>query len=236
MLSACGDKDVDKPMITPATQQQAQGPAREASESGYKVIETFDVGQTVFVRSMDVDEKTNTIWIGTTVGALEVDIASRNMKNTYTRENGLANEYVFSMMADSQGGKWFGTNGGGVSYLKDGKWKTWFPMHGLADYWVYSFTEQANGTVWIGTWYGLNTYDPKTGKFHTYLKELVNEWVYGLDVDSNSRSGSVPRAVSICLMDSNGKPGRTRTVWVRPIFPACPSARTRVWARARAMT
>ena len=185
-LAACGDSS-DKKMMSDTAMQTDTAVVSSASQSGYKIIETFDVGPTVYVRSLDVDEKTNTLWVGTTVGALEVDIATRNMNKTYTRESGLANEYVFSIMADSEGAKWFGTNGGGVSYLKDGEWKTWFPMHGLADYWVYSFAEQNNGTVWIGTWYGLNTYDRKTGKFHTYLKELVNEWVYGLAIDSKDQ-------------------------------------------------
>jgi ligand-binding sensor domain-containing protein len=92
---------------------------------------------------------------------------------------------VFGIGIDVEGYKWFGTNAGGVSRYKDGKWKTFFPMHGLADYWIYCFTNDKQGNLWIGTWAGANKYDPKTGKFTTYVKELVNEWVYGLDVDAN---------------------------------------------------
>jgi ligand-binding sensor domain-containing protein len=33
----------------------------------------------------------------------------------------------------------------------------------------------------------LNVYNPQTQQFKTYLKELVNEWVYGLDVDSKDQ-------------------------------------------------
>jgi hypothetical protein len=74
-----------------------------------------------------------------------------------------------------------------VSRYKDGKWKTFFPMHGLADYWVYCFASQKDGTLWIGTWAGANKVDPKSGKFTTYVRELINEWVYGLGVDSKDR-------------------------------------------------
>jgi len=193
-LLACSDSEytpqgVDKQKSAKKSEasSKAISPAKGAAASAYKMTDTFNVGETVFVRSLAVDAKQNTMWIGTTVGALEVDLTSKELRNTYTRENGFANEYIFSIMADSKGGTWFGTNGGGVSYLKDNNWKTWFPMHGLADYWVYSFTEQANGTIWIGTWYGLNTFNPKTSEFNTYLKELVNEWVYGLAVDSKDR-------------------------------------------------
>ena len=155
--------------------------------SGYKVIDTFNVGENVYVRSMTVDPAAKTLWIGTSVGVLEIDIETRNMLNSYTRDHGLANEYVFGMLVDSKGRKWFGTNGGGITRLKDGEWKTYFPMHGLADYWVYSFAEQSDGTLWVGTWAGLNALNPETQVFKTYVKELVNEWVYGLGVDNKDQ-------------------------------------------------
>mgnify|MGYP000088199132 CR=1 FL=1 len=162
--------------------------ALSTNASGYHVADTFNVGERVYVLSMEVDEKQNRLWVGTSVGVMEIDIASSNLMNTFTREQGLANEYVFGIHVDSNGNRWFGTNGGGISrYSAEQEWKTFFPMHGLADYWVYSFTEQADGTLWIGTWAGLNKFDPKTETFTTYIDELVNEWVYGLDVDSQQR-------------------------------------------------
>jgi len=132
-----------------------------------------------------LDKKKGSVWVGTSVGAMEVDVATHALLGTYTREHGLANEYVFGMLIDSQGNRWFGTNGGGVSrFSTEGEWKTYFPMHGLADYWIYSFVEDSKGDIWIGTWAGLSHFSPKTGKFTTYLTQLVNEWVYGLGVDS----------------------------------------------------
>ena len=176
------------PVATPASMPAASPPPTPTTALPYRVADTFNVGERVYVRSLAVDKKQNRLWVGTSVGVMEVDIASRNLVKTYTREQGLANEYVFGMHVDSQGNRWFGTNGGGISrYSSKDEWKTYFPMHGLADYWVYSFTEQTDGTLWIGTWAGLNKFDPKTETFVTYLKELVNEWVYGLDVDSQQR-------------------------------------------------
>lgn len=201
LLTACGDgqqetktqppagqaETASQPQsrdLLPADQPQAQPPV---TRSGYRVVDSFNVGQNVYVRSMTRDPKANTLWIGTSVGVLEVDLQTRNMLNTYTRDQGLANEYVFGMLVDSQGRKWFGTNGGGITRYREGNWKTYFPMHGLADYWVYSFAEQSNGTLWVGTWAGLNKLNPETGEFKTYVDELVNEWVYGLDVDAKDQ-------------------------------------------------
>lgn len=186
LLAGCSDE-----ADTPATAQQQVKAAPVATPVpatvSYKLLDTFKIGDGIVARSLALEASNNTLWVGTSGGVLEIDLATQQPRHTYTRDSGLANEYVFSIFVDSQGNKWFGTNGGGVSRLRDGKWKTFFPMHGLADYWIYSFAEQADGTLWIGTWAGANSYDPKTEKFTTYVKELINEWVYGLGVDSQQR-------------------------------------------------
>ncbi len=179
MLSACTDNESapPAPVVTPVP---------EPIPRQYRILDTFKIGDSVVARSLALEQQ-HTLWVGTSGGVMEIDLTTQQARNTFTREHGLANEYVFGIFIDSQGYKWFGTNGGGVSRLRDGQWKTFFPLHGLADYWIYSFTEQADGSLWIGTWAGANRYDPQTEKFTTYVKELINEWVYGLDVDSRDR-------------------------------------------------
>jgi ligand-binding sensor domain-containing protein len=165
---------------------QAQGKPGAAPTTPH-VIETFNVGDDTYVRSLAVEPAAGALWVGTSKGVHEIDLASGKPRKTFTRASGLANEYVFSIGIDQKGYKWFGTNAGGVSRYKDGKWKTFFPMHGLADYWVYSFGSQKNGDLWIGTWAGVNVVDLQTLKFRTYVKELINEWVYGIGVDARDR-------------------------------------------------
>ena len=152
------------------------------------LMESFGVGDRAYVRSLAVDPGRNSLWIGTSVGVLEVDLKTTTPKNTFTREHGLANEYVFAIGVAPDSKVWFGTNAGGAStYDKDGKWTVYFPMHGLADYWVYSFAFDKQGGAWIGTWDGANYVDPKTGAFTTFRKELINIWVYGIDIDPQGR-------------------------------------------------
>ena len=157
------------------------------ADTAEKVLDSFEVGPNIYVRALLLEPAAETLWVGTSAGALEIDLKSGKPRNTFTRKDGLANEYVFAVGIDSQGYKWFGTNAGGASRYKDGKWKTYFPMHGLADYWIYSFVTDKAGDLWIGTWAGANKYEVKTGRFKTYVKELINEWVYGLDVDAQGR-------------------------------------------------
>jgi len=152
-----------------------------------KVLDHFEVGRNVYVRALKADPARNSLWVGTSSGVHEISLKDHSVQQTFTRTEGLANEYVFGIGIDHKGNKWFGTNSGGVSRYKDGEWKTLFPMHGLADYWVYAFDSQRDGTLWIGTWAGANSVDPETGQLTTYVRELVNEWVYGIAVDSKDR-------------------------------------------------
>jgi ligand-binding sensor domain-containing protein len=163
------------------------GAAGAACAQPLKVKEVFEVGPNVYVRALTVEPKRNVLWVGTSSGVHEVDLKTSQVRNTFTRKDGLANEYVFAVGVDRDGYKWFGTNAGGTSRYRDGQWKTFFPMHGLADYWIYAFASQKDGTFWIGTWAGVNRYNPKSGKFTTYMKELINEWVYGISVDAKDR-------------------------------------------------
>jgi ligand-binding sensor domain-containing protein len=165
----------------------APTPAPNVKGAQERVLDSFEVGPNILVRALTVEPAKNTIWVGTSSGVNEVDLNSLKLLNTFTREQGLANEYVFAINIDAQGYKWFGTNAGGASRYRDGKWKTFFPMHGLADYWIYSFANQKDEAVWVGTWAGVNRYDLKTGKLTTYVKQLINEWVYGIAVDKQNR-------------------------------------------------
>jgi ligand-binding sensor domain-containing protein len=181
--------DLNRRAVMALALAAAGGPAfaQQPPQGGWRVIDRFEVGAPVYVRALTVEKAKNSIWVGTSGGVHEVDLKTLKPKVTFTRKDGLANEYVFSVGIDHQGQKWFGTNAGGVSRFKDGQWKTFFPMHGLADYWVYCFASQKDGTLWVGTWAGVNKVDPKTQKFTTYVRELINEWVYGLGVDSKDR-------------------------------------------------
>ena len=181
-LFSCSDSDENSAQKTDQTAESVNSPSPVPV-----VIERFEVGKSVYVRALAPEPETGALWIGTSVGVHEIDLETRTVRNTFTRDHGLANEYVFAIRVDHKGYKWFGTNAGGVSRYLDGEWKTFFPMHGLADYWVYSFAEQKDGTLWIGTWEGVNRVDPLTGEFASYVDQLVNEWVYGIAVDSFDR-------------------------------------------------
>jgi ligand-binding sensor domain-containing protein len=185
-LGACS-RDGQEQAAGSAAQPTVSSPAVAAAAP--RILESFDVGKDVYVRALAVEPAADALWVGTSLGVHEIDLKARAVKKTYTRDDGLANEYVFAILVDSRGDKWFGTNGGGVTRLRDAEWKTWFPMHGLADYWVYSLAEDPGQGVWVGTWAGVNRLPAADdGQLETYHDELVNEWVYGIGVDSRRRA------------------------------------------------
>lgn len=148
--------------------------------------ERFEVGSGVYVRALASDPARDSMWVGTSVGALQIGLADRTPQRVLTREDGLANEFVFVIGVAPDGKVWFGTNGGGTTWWSEAGTKTFFPMHGLADYWVYAFHWDQAGDAWIGTWDGANRLDA-AGTWTTYAEELINIWVYGLDSDAAGR-------------------------------------------------
>ena len=181
----------------------------------YEVHERFEVGSGIYVRALAIEEATSTLWVGTSMGVMEISLNDQALRNTFTRQHGLANEYVFAIGIDSLGYKWFGTNAGGASRYKDGEWEVFFPMHGLADYWIYAFAEQRDGIYWVGTWDGANRVDLKTMEFTKYKEELINGGVSMLDGDTwsewNHDDGiGAPNEAALPISTNTGLGTRTR--------------------------
>ena len=187
-LIACSESaDTPHQQHEPDSNQSSKSTPPPPRQDLPRVLDSYLVGEQVYVRSLAVDVTNSSLWVGTSVGVLEIDLATQAMRNTFTRKDGLANEYVFAIHVDRHGYKWFGTNAGGVARYRKGQWQIYFPMHGLADYWVYAFAEHPHGPLWIGTWAGVNRVELDTVQFSTYVKQLINEWVYAIAIDSRNR-------------------------------------------------
>lgn len=159
-----------------------------AEQTKPRLAEIYRIGSNAYVRALAVDQSRGSLWVGTSVGAMEVDLNSQNLKGVHTRKEGLANEYVFAIGVDPKGSVWLGTNAGGVSKSKPGGgWKTYFPMHGLADFWVYSIIFDKDGNAWMGTWDGASYLPAGSEKFENFREQLINIWVYGIDIDAKGQ-------------------------------------------------
>jgi ligand-binding sensor domain-containing protein/signal transduction histidine kinase len=105
------------------------------------------------------------VWLATQEGLARFDgvkFTSFDSRNT----EGIKENNILALLADSGGGLWFGSEGGGLSLLKDGKLINYTTKDGLCSNVVESICEDHDGGVWIGTDAGLNRF--KNGRFDKF--------------------------------------------------------------------
>ena len=101
----------------------------------------------------------------------------------FTTEDGLADNVVYSILEDSGGNLWFGTNGGASRF--DGTWTTFTVADGLADNTVNAILEDTKGNLWFGTNGGASSYDGKRWTLYKAAEDgLGGNWVNSIVQDS----------------------------------------------------
>jgi signal transduction histidine kinase/DNA-binding response OmpR family regulator len=99
-------------------------------------------------------------------------------------DQGMISSYVNSILEDSRGNLWFGTDGGGVSRF-DGRCFTHFTEEeGLTNIFVWSILEDSQCNMWFGTnGRGVSRYDPDNGR-GSFTHFNMEEGLSGTDVYS----------------------------------------------------
>jgi ligand-binding sensor domain-containing protein len=120
----------------------------------------------------------------------------RNIRFSHiSTDEGLSQSVIRSILQDSQGFMWFGTEDGlnrydGYSFL------VFRPnpddFYSLNDIWINTLFEDSQGYIWIGTRQGgLNRYDPHTGHFTHYMNDplvqnsLISNTVNAIQEDND---------------------------------------------------
>lgn len=84
----------------------------------------------------------------------------------------LGNNWINSILPDSQGKIWIGhSNGVDVFDPKTNTFDDAVFLYGLRAHLVYALLEAKDGTIWVGTNYGLHHILPETGKVKVYGKK-----------------------------------------------------------------
>lgn len=105
------------------------------------------------------EDRDSTLWIGTYGGGLT---ALRHGKfTTYTTEEGLANNFITSLVSGRDGSLWIGTLGG-LNRFKNGKFVRYSVKDGLPHDAVRALLEDRQGRIWIGTRRGLSVFRDET--------------------------------------------------------------------------
>ncbi len=109
--------------------------------------------------------------------------------STYTRQNGLAEDAVYSIYREPDGTVWAGTPNAGLSRFRAGRWHTFTTKDGIPSNSISAITGNAAGEIFVGTANG--------------IAELKNHhWI-----SYTARSGLPPGTVESLSLD-------TDTLWI----------------------
>lgn len=125
-------------------------------EGGSKVARAAVTGPGAGTRESGIGAGAATLWIGTRRGLL------RYRDGAFTRygaRQGLPEEYVRSLLVDTEGNLWVGTYGEGLALWGDAEGsvlRVWDTAEGLLEGTVRALSQDASGALWVGTSGGLH--------------------------------------------------------------------------------
>jgi ligand-binding sensor domain-containing protein/serine phosphatase RsbU (regulator of sigma subunit) len=108
----------------------------------------------------------------------------KGLFTTYTSDNGLALDAVYSSCMDHFGNLWFATQGGGASKYDGKSFVNYTPAQGLASNNIWTVMEDKSGNMWFGTNSGVSKYDGKSFVTLTLKEQQLNNNVWSLEEDN----------------------------------------------------
>lgn len=121
------------------------------------------------------------MWFGTQQGLNRYDgYDMRIFTHDDSDPQSLSNDWIFSLAQDNEGNLWVGTDGGGLNLLRAGEDSFTHFVHqpendnSISGNTVYSMHYSHQGLLWVGTDQGLDSFDPKTGRFTHYINNNIN--------------------------------------------------------------
>ena len=124
------------------------------------------------------------VWLGTFGGIIRMNYKDTSFKifsRLNENRNSLSNDYVFSILRDSDGNLWVGTaNGLNKFNERSETFEHYFEKDGLPNSVISSITEDKKRNLWIGTNQGISEYNISLKGFRNFSKEdgLLNNFYF----------------------------------------------------------
>lgn len=100
-----------------------------------------------------------TLWMGTFGGGITRYHPEEKKFFSYSTQNGLTNDFIWTITEDNGGNIWIGTVGGLIRF-KNNRFHTFSTTHGLSNNIVNAIFQDHENNLWIGTENGLNQLKP----------------------------------------------------------------------------
>lgn len=132
--------------------------------------------RTDYVLTFYQDElDTDLCWIGTYGGLIKMKLDNNSFtifSHSLTDYNTISNDYVFSILRDTQKKLWVGTANGMNRYNDEsGSFVHFFEEDGLPNSVICSMNDDGNGNLWISTNYGISRYRISKNEFTNYNQQ-----------------------------------------------------------------
>ncbi len=123
--------------------------------------------------------------------------------HNYSVKDGVAQSQVYSLLQDSRGYLWMGTQGGGISSFDGVNFKTYTVKDGLSNNYIACIKEDAKHNLWIGTMNGICQYNGVQFKKYKLVGDSAQVSVKSIDFDSKGRKW-IATNVGLLFLDENG--------------------------------
>ncbi len=125
-----------------------------------------------------------TLWMGTFGGGVTRYDYKEKTFSSYTTQNSLSNDFIWTITQDREKNIWMGTVGGGIIRFKNNQFQSFTTKEGLSNNIINAICEDHKGYLWIGTENGLNRLKDSNIKIYTTKDGIADNNVMSLFEDS----------------------------------------------------
>jgi signal transduction histidine kinase/ligand-binding sensor domain-containing protein len=129
----------------------------------------------------------NRVWAGTTGNGILM-FENSAFRTAYTTTQGLAGNYINTIVEDRNGNIWVGTDGDGISVIGDSGIVSYSTEHGLPNNFIHTIHVDSHNVIWIGT-FGDGLARWKEGRFTSLSTRqgLFNDGLFRIMEDDYGR-------------------------------------------------
>ncbi len=157
------------------------------SGNNYEEEKSFPLIENLVSKCFYQDDEKN-MWLGTEKGLYKLNGETGDIIHIYKKKDGLANDFIYSIISDDKGNIWCATNKGISCIYKNGKIINIYSSDGLQgdEFNTNSYAKAADGELFFGGVNGVSSFYPDNMKSLSELSKIFMTDIKVMDRDWNS--------------------------------------------------